>query len=89
VESSHTAAWTPLRVRQVKLGADRNLGLSPKSLKDLKVGNNSKTKMKLSSGKVKDMKLLFEGALQTHGFIDSSSTEGRNASYPTLYPLPF
>jgi hypothetical protein len=25
----------------------------------------------------------------SYGFIDSSSTEGRNASYPTLYPLPF
>ena len=74
VESSHTAAWTPVRVRKVKLGVDRNLGLSPKSLKDLKVGNyNSKTKMKLSSGKVKDMKLLFEGALQTQTKANSLS----------------
>ena len=33
VKSSHTAAWTPVRVRKVKLGTDGNLGLSPKSLK--------------------------------------------------------
>ena len=45
-KGSHTAAWTPIRVRKVKLVTDGNLGLSPKSLKNLKFGK-SKGKLKL------------------------------------------
>ena len=33
VEYSSAAAWTPIRVRKVKLGVEKNLGISPKSLK--------------------------------------------------------
>ena len=66
VKSSHTAAWTPVRVRKVKLGTDGNLGLSPESLKDSKFGkSNGKMKLKIKSGKVRDMRILFEGALNT------------------------
>ena len=48
VEHSSVAAWTPIRVRKVKLGVERNLGISPKSLKKekkLKVGNKIKKEM--------------------------------------------
>jgi hypothetical protein len=61
VKCRDTAAWTPIRVRKEKLGIERNLGISPKSLKieKLKIG---KSKPKLNSGKVLEMKLVFEGA---------------------------
>ena len=47
VEHSSAAAWTPIRVRKVKLGVERNLGISPKSLKKekkLKIGKKSRKK---------------------------------------------
>ena len=68
VEHSSAAAWTPIRVRKVKLGVERNLGISPKSLKKekkLKVGNKIKkemSKLKPNGGRVMGMRSLFEGA---------------------------
>ena len=64
VEFRSAAEWTPVRVRKVKLGIERNLGLSPKSLKkkSLKIGKKSKLKVKSEGGRVMGLKSLFEGA---------------------------
>ena len=72
-ETVQSAAWTPIRVRKARLGGDRNLGLSPKSLTKLKVENNgnSREKLKLKSGNVRGLTLLFEGAFTIQTKADS------------------
>ena len=64
VDFRSAAEWTPVRVRKVKLGIERNLGLSPKSFKkkSLKIGKKSKLKVKSEGGRVMGLKSLFEGA---------------------------
>ena len=73
VEFRSAAEWTPVRVRKVKLGIERNLGLSPKSLKkkSLKISKKSKLKVKSEGGRVMGLKSLFEGAspVETHDII--------------------
>jgi hypothetical protein len=61
LDRAPVAAWTPIRVRKSRLGHERKLGISPKSLK-FKNARESIFREKLSGGKIESLKLLFEGA---------------------------